>query len=36
VITEAANYAERTGADRWDFAVEIEQLQELGLSKSVF
>jgi hypothetical protein len=34
VVVEAANYASRTGADRWDFAVEIEQLQALGLSKN--
>jgi hypothetical protein len=30
-LTKAAEYAERTSTDRWDFAVEIQQLRELGL-----
>ncbi len=34
VLKEAADYAERTGAATWDFAVEVAQLRDLGLSNS--
>lgn len=33
-LTEAAEYAERATANRWDFAVEVEQLRELGITNS--
>lgn len=32
LLTDAAEYAERTSGDPWEFAVEIRQLRELGLS----
>ncbi|WP_145258554.1 hypothetical protein [Planctomycetes bacterium Pan216] len=33
MLGEAARYAEQTGADRWDFAVELEELLRRGLSR---
>jgi hypothetical protein len=32
LLAEAAKYAEHTSGDRWEFAVEIQQFRELGLS----
>lgn len=36
VLLEARQYAEQTSGDRWEFAVEIEQLIALGLSLNDF
>jgi hypothetical protein len=36
VLRESLEYAEQTGSDRWEFAVEIDQLSALGLSRNDF
>lgn len=34
VLSEATAYAQRTSGDPWEFAVEIHQLRNLGLSEN--
>ena len=36
VLLEAMRYAEQTGGDRWEFAVELDQLTLLGLNRNDF
>ena len=36
VLLEAADYAEQTSSDRWEFAVELDQLTALGLTYNDF
>ncbi|NQT11526.1 MAG: hypothetical protein HQ582_02185 [Planctomycetes bacterium] len=36
VLLEAVHYAKQTGGDRWEFAVELDQLTALGLTRNDF